>query len=107
MTTLTLRPEVEKCVRREAESQGVSLEEYANQVLYQQVLAAEQERRKTIIAIQSEQERRERTIALLQSWIDEDNDSEEGLDDDFFQQLDANRPEGWKLFPPELKGISW
>ena len=30
-----------------------------------------------------------------------------GYDDEFFQRLDADRPSDCKLFPPEMKGISW
>jgi threonine dehydratase len=73
----------------------------------------ESEEQYTIEALEerlSEAERinREEAVALLQSWIDEDIAAgDETSDDEFFQQLDEDRPADEKLFPPELKGVSW
>lgn len=93
--TIALAPEVEEKLKAEAARQGLSLDEYANRVLDEKISEAERERRESL-------------IALLQSWIDEDEASEdEYYDEEFLQRLDAERPEGSKLFPPELKGISW
>lgn len=48
----------------------------------------------------------ERMKALLSRWRSEDQDAaDEG--DDFLEALDANRIGERKLFPPELKGITW
>lgn len=42
---------------------------------------------------------------LLRKWNEEDESEPE--DDSFFQELDEHRPSYRKLFPAELKGISW
>jgi hypothetical protein len=48
------------------------------------------------------------TIALLQSWIDEANPSEQQETGEFLiRALDADRSSDRKLFPPELKGVTW
>lgn len=47
-------------------------------------------------------------LALLDSWMKE-GDSEEQREtlEYLIRAMDENRPEGYKLFPPELKGKSW
>ncbi len=47
-------------------------------------------------------------LALLDSW-EKDGDAEEQREtlEYLIRALDENRPEGYKLFPPELKGKSW
>lgn len=47
-------------------------------------------------------------LALLDSW-EKDGDVEEQKEtlEYLIQALDENRPEGYKLFPPELKGKTW
>ena len=47
-------------------------------------------------------------LALLDSWMKE-GDAEEQKEtiEYLIRALDENRPEGYKLFPPELKGKSW
>ena len=47
-------------------------------------------------------------LTLLDSWIKE-GDAEEQTEtlEYLIRALDENRPEGYKLFPPELKGKSW
>src|SRR5262249_44856639 len=46
-------------------------------------------------------------LALLKQLPEEDEAVPEDGSADFFQSLDADRPSFRKLFPPELKGISW
>jgi hypothetical protein len=47
-------------------------------------------------------------IALLQGWIDEDNEAEQKETGDFLiKALDEDRFSNRKLFPPELKGVTW
>lgn len=91
---LTLRPEVEARVMREAVRHGLSPEEYANQIIDERLSEAEQERRGKL-------------IAMLQAWNEEEANDSEGFDDEFFKMLDEDRTSERKLFPPELKGISW
>ena len=47
-------------------------------------------------------------VALLDSWTNEgDADEQQETLEYLIRALDENRPEGYKLFPPELKGKSW
>lgn len=92
--TLVLAPQVEERLKQEAARCGLPPDEYANKVLDEHLS-------------QAERERREQLIAMLQSWNEEEVDESEWLDDDFFRQLDEDRTSARKLFPPELKGISW
>lgn len=47
-------------------------------------------------------------IALLQSWIDEGNEAEQRETGEYLlRTLDEDRPSFRKLFPPELKGVTW
>ena len=47
-------------------------------------------------------------VALLESW-EKNGDAEEQREtlDHLIRALDENRPKGYKLFPPELKGKTW
>ncbi len=93
--TLILDSELEQRLKQEADRQGLPLEEYVAQALNERISKAELERR-------------EKLVALVQSWIDEDEASaEEGYDEEFLRMIDEDRPSYRKLFPPELKGISW
>lgn len=92
--SLTLTPELEERVKREAIRHGMSLDEYAIQALDESLSKIEQERR-------------EKAIALLQSWIEEDESSDDGYDEEFLKMIDEDRLSERKLFPPEMKGISW
>ncbi len=47
------------------------------------------------------------TIALLQSWIDEKESDETDDGYDLLKALDEARTSDRKLFPEELKGVSW
>jgi hypothetical protein len=51
-------------------------------------------------------DRRTQTIALLQSWIDDEPDAADA-EYDLFKALDEARTSERKLFPGELKGTSW
>lgn len=42
---------------------------------------------------------------LMRQWNEEDADEPD--DDSFFLELDAHRPSYRKLFPPELRGVTW
>ncbi|MYC95530.1 MAG: hypothetical protein F4X14_11220 [Caldilineaceae bacterium SB0661_bin_32] len=47
-------------------------------------------------------------VSLLQSWIDEEDDTEQKETGDYLQRvLDEDRLSERKLFPSELKGVSW
>ena len=55
----------------------------------------------------SSQENAEKLAELFQQWNWEEVDDSEALDDEFLKTLDDDRASFRKLFPPELKGISW
>jgi hypothetical protein len=47
-------------------------------------------------------------VALPQSWIDDGDDQEQKETGDFLvQALDEDPQSNRKLFPPELKGVTW
>jgi len=93
--TLTLESELEQKMRYEALRSGLSLEQYAIQALEEHFA-------------QTERERREKAIALVQSWIDEGDEEEQKETWDYLVRvLDEDRTSDRKLFPPELKGVSW
>ena len=51
---------------------------------------------------------REELLALLQTWIDEDDAGEQQETGEYLiRALDEDRASERKLFPPELKGVSW
>jgi hypothetical protein len=47
-------------------------------------------------------------VAILQSWIDQDDpDEQKDTGEYLIRVLDEDRPSERKLFPPELKGVTW
>ncbi|MGA2033144.1 MAG: hypothetical protein ABSG68_12870 [Thermoguttaceae bacterium] len=52
-------------------------------------------------------DRREQFAALLQSWLEEDQEEQKDTFEYLLRSLDEDRPSQRKLFPPALKGISW
>lgn len=90
--TLNLSTELEKRLKELAEQQGQSIEQSALQVLEQQVLTS----------------RNQQAIALLKSWVDDPDEQEQQETGAYLiRALDEDRPSERKLFPPELKGITW
>lgn len=88
--TLNLSPELEQRLAREAELQGVSLDDYALRLLEKPLSLAE---------------KRAAVLALLQSRIGEERGEE--ASDEFLKALDENRDSYRQLFPSELKGVTW
>jgi hypothetical protein len=86
-----LSPDLEARLRSEAERQGLSADAVTVLLLNKYLPPAD---------------RRGKTIALPQSWIDDDADD---VDSDYnlLPALDDARTSDRKLFPEELKGISW
>lgn len=54
-----------------------------------------------------EAQRREKALAQIQAWIDAAKNSNDPGSDEFLLALDEDRMSERKLFPPELKGITW
>ncbi len=92
--TLSLPPDLERRLTAAAAKQGLGLEQFAVKVLDECLPS----------------ERRADAISLLQSWIDADETEvaeQQATGDFLIQSLDADRLSNRKLFPPELKGVTW
>ena len=90
---LTIPPVLEQRLQDEASRRGKSIADYTLELLEQHA---------------SRDNRRSDAVALLQSWIDEGNDTEQKDTGEFLiQSLDEDRPSERKLFPPELEGVTW
>ena len=92
--TLTLAPELELRLKQEAARRGVPPEQCALKALDEHLPG-------------DAQARAARLAELFKQWNEEEVDESEALDDEFFRHMDENRPAGAKLFPPELKGVTW
>lgn len=93
--TLTLPPDLERRVAEEAGRQGLEADAYALQLLEKHL---------------PPEDRRAALSALLQSWIDADEEeaSEQRETGEYLiRVLDADRLSDRELFPTELKGVTW
>ncbi len=91
--SLALTPESEERLKQAAEQQGLSADALAVRLLEQHLPPAE---------------RRAELVALLQSWIDGDDTAEQQETGEYLiRVLDEDRLSHRKLFPPELKGVTW
>ena len=90
---LDLPPELEQYLWQEAEQQGLSVEAMTLQLLTK--------------SLQLRQKQAE-AVDLLQSWIDdEDVEEQQETGEYLVQVLDEDRLSGRKLFPLEMKGVTW
>lgn len=90
---LSLTPEIERRLQAAASSHGVRPEQYALDVLQREL---------------SEQSRPGNAASVLQSWIDQGDAGEQRATFEYLTRvLDEDRPSDRKLFPPELKGVTW
>lgn len=91
--TLNLPPELEQYLAQQAKQQGLSVETYTLQILQEYILR---------------EEKQSKLVNALQSWIDEgDADEQQETGEYLIQALDEDRLSDRKLFPVELKGITW
>lgn len=91
--SLALTPELEQRLKQAAEQQGLSADAMAVRLLEQHLPPAE---------------RRAKLAALLQSWVDDDDVAEQQETGEYLiRVLDEDRLSNRKLFPPELKGVTW
>ncbi len=91
---VTLPPDLERRLSAEAAKRGLDVEQFAVSVLGEYLPT----------------DQKIEAVALLQSWIDaDDTEAAEQKDtgDFLIQALDADRLSDRKLFPPELKGVTW
>ncbi len=91
--TLSLPADLEHRLRQEAQRQGVPAETCAMHVLDKCLPT---------------QDKRTEAVALLQSWIDDADPADQQETGNYLiQVLDEDRLSDRKLFPAELKGITW
>ena len=90
---LSLPPDLEQHLKQEAERRGLSPSEYALKLLQSHLPSKNP---------------RGDLVSLIQSWIDHDDPEEQRETGDYLiRVLDEDRPSDRKLFPPELKGVTW
>jgi len=91
--SLDLSPELEQYLAQEAEQHGISVEVLALQLLGDSI---------------SLKKKQTEAVSLLQSWIDGDDDTEQRETGQYLIcALDEDRLSDRKLFPIEMKGITW
>ena len=91
--TLNLTPELGNRLRTAARHHGVSADAYTVQILERHLPC---------------ESNTEDLVALLQSWMDADDDGEQReTGDHLVKALDEDRLSGRQLFPAEQKGITW
>jgi hypothetical protein len=91
--TLNLPSEVEQYLLQEAHQKGLSIESVALQLLT------------SFIVLRQKQTK---AVNLLQSWIDdEDTEEQKETGQYLIRSLDEDRLSERKLFPLEMKGVSW
>lgn len=91
--TLNLPSEVEQYLLQEARQKGLSIESVTLQLLT------------SFIVLRQKQTK---AVNLLQSWIDdEDIEEQKETGQYLIRSLDEDRLSERKLFPLEMKGVSW
>ncbi|MBE9102611.1 hypothetical protein [Vacuolonema iberomarrocanum] len=91
--TLDLSPELEQYLLQEASQRGLSVEVLALKLLTNAIVL---------------NQKQTAAVDLLQSWIDDEDEAEQQETGQFLiQSLDSDRLSERKLFPAELKGITW
>ena len=91
--TLNLSPELEQYLLQEANQQGLSVEAVALQLLANSILL---------------KQKQSKAVNLLQSWIDdEDIEEQQKTGQYLIHALDDDRLSERKLFPLEMKGVTW
>jgi hypothetical protein len=91
--TLSLAPELELYLKQKSEQQGISIEAYTLQLLTEQVLL---------------REKQSKVVNLLQSWLDEEDTEEQRETGEYLiRALDEDRLSDRKLFPIEMKSVTW
>ncbi len=91
--TLNLPSELEQYLLQEANQQGLSIEAITLQLLTSSILL---------------RQKQTEAVNLLQSWIDnEDGGEQQETGQYLIHALDEDRFSDRKLFPVEMKGVTW
>lgn len=90
---LNLPPELERRLEQEAGRRGLPPDQYTLRLLDEHLPATD---------------RRAEAISLLQSWIENGDEAQHRETGEFLvRALDEDRLSDRKLFPPEMKGVTW
>lgn len=91
--TIDLTPDLEERLARQAKEQGIPAEALTLRLLEEHLQPVDRQ-----VEISS----------LLRSWLSaEDADEQRETGDYLIRALDEDRLSDRRLFPPELKGVSW
>lgn len=91
--TLSLPPDLEERLQHEAERQGLPADALTLRLLDQHLPSRDP---------------REELVALLQSWIEKGDAQEQKETGEYLiENLDKDRLSDRRLFPQELKGVTW
>jgi hypothetical protein len=91
--TLDLSPELEQYLLQKANQHGLSVEALALQLLVSSILL---------------KQKQTEAVNLLQSWIDDEDEVEQQETGRYLiNALDDDRLSERKLFPLDMKGITW
>jgi hypothetical protein len=91
--TLNLPSELEQYLLQEASQQGLSIEAVTLQLLTSSILL---------------RQKQTEAVNLLQSWIDNEDEGEQQETGQYLiHALDEDRFSDRKLFPVEMKGVTW
>lgn len=86
---LDLPPGLETFIRQIAARSGVSVEAFVLNAALARAILPE----------------REAVASAVTHWLDSQRDDMDY--EELCEAIDSHRPEGQKLFPPEMKGITW
>jgi hypothetical protein len=91
--TLDLPSELEQYLLHEAQEQGISIEAMTLRLLTNSI---------------STEQKQAQAVKLLQSWLDDEDDEEQQETGQYLiHALDEDRLSDRKLFPLEMKGVTW
>ena len=91
--TLNLSPELEQYLSEEASQHGLSVEALALQLLTNSILL---------------KQKQAEAVSLLQSWIDDEDGKEQQETGEYLiHALDDDRLSERRLFPSDMKGVTW
>jgi hypothetical protein len=99
--TLDLPAALEQYLLREAREKGISIEAMTLQLLTNSISILDS-------SGYANEQRQAKAVNLLQSWLDDEDDEEQQATGRYLiHALDEDRLSDRKLFPLELKGITW
>jgi hypothetical protein len=90
--TINLSSELEQYLLNEAREKGISIEAMTLQVLTNSI---------------STKQKQTQAVNLLQSWLDDEDEEQQETGQYLINALDEDRLSDRKLFPLELKGVTW